>query len=201
MTSKKDPPANPATTPVAGQVDPLAGQPIEFVIEVLATAGGKMQGLDGSALKRHVASAITEAQRVVADVERKATEEEQRKAAAAEIANLLDTMVRTGSALGKELQKAKTPLVNAFRAADFGTFAAGLQQLMEWMQKPSAENDAQAKALLKDLENTMAPAFGIDPEAAENARREQMKADVRASLDAAFRGKDFAATLKKKKDD
>jgi hypothetical protein len=198
MTSKKDPPAKAGTTPAPGQVDPLAGQPIEFVIEVLATAGGRMEGLEGAALKRHVASAITEAQRVVADVERKATEEEQRKAAAAEISNLLDTMVRSGNALGKELQKTKGPLVNAFRAADFTTFAAGLQQLMEWMQSPSPENDVQAKALLKQLENTMAPAFGIDPDAAENARREQMKLDVRASLDAAFRGKDFAATLKKK---
>ena len=35
--------------------------------------------------------------------------------------------------------------------------------------------------------------------ATDEARREQMKADVRASLDAAFRGKYYAATLKKKR--
>ena len=198
MTSKKDPPKKPADAPGAAPVDPLAGQPLEVVLEVLATAGGKMQGLEGAALKRHVTSAVSEAQRVVADVERKNTEEEQRKAAAEEIAVLVDTLIRSGSAIAKELEKQRLPIINAFRVADIQQLAAGMEQLAAWMTKPTPETDAQAKALIAQLEQTLGPAFGINPEAAEQARREQMKEDVRKSLDDAFRGKDFAATLKKK---
>jgi hypothetical protein len=198
MTSKKDPPIKPSASPAPAQVDPLAGQPIEVVIEVLATAGGKMQGLDGSALKQHVAGAITEAQRVVADVERRATEEEQRKAAATEIETLIDTLIRTGTPIARSLESQREPIVNAFKVADLQNLAAGMQQLVEWMGSPTAANDKAAAALLERLEKTLGPVFGINPEAAEQGRREQMKADVQKSLDDAFRGKDFAATLKKK---
>lgn len=198
MTSKKDPPKNPPDTPAPAQVDPLAGQPVEVVIEVLATAGGKMQGLEGAALKQHVRGAITEAQRVVADVGRRATEEEQRKAAAGEIEILIDTLIRSGTPIAKSLETQREPIVNAFKVADLQKLAAGMQQLVDWMSSPSAANDTKAKTLLEDLERTLGPVFGINPEAAEQARREQMKADVKKSLDDAFRSKDFAATLKKK---
>lgn len=198
MTSKKDPPPKPGAGSTPTQSDPLAGQPLEVVLEVLATAGGKMEGKEGAALKRHVAHALAEAQRVVADVEQKASEEEQRKAAAAEITSLVDILIRSGTPIATELQKNRGPIVNAFRAADLQTLAAGLTQLAAMMTNPSEQTDKQAKALLAQLEQSLGPAFGIDPDAAENARREQMKADVKKSLDEAFRGKDFAATLKKK---
>lgn len=198
MTSKKDPPKNPTDAPPAPPVDPLAGQPIDVVIEVLATAGGKMQGLDGRALQQHVQHAVAEAQRVVADVERRQSVEEQRKAAATEIATLLDTLIRSGTGIAAELEKQREPIINGFRAADIETLAKGMQQLVDWMSNPSPETEAKAKELIAQLQQTLGPVFGIDPEAAEEARREQMRADVRKTLDDAFRGKDFAATLKKK---
>ena len=199
MTSKKDPPKNPSDTGGPPQVDQLAGQPIEVVIEVLATAGGKMKGLDGTALKKHVTGAIAEAQRVVADVARKNTEEEQRKAAASEIETILDTLIRTGTPIAQALQKQRDPIINAFKVSDLQHLAAGMQQLVQWMTLPaSADNDKLAKGLMEELEKTLGPVFGINPEAAEQTRREQMKADVQKTLDDAFRGKDFAATLKKK---
>jgi len=197
MTSKKDPPKKPADVAAPTPTDPLAGQPVDVVIEVLANAGGRMQGLEGAALQAHLKAAVAEAQRVVADVERKNTEEEQRKAAAAEIAGLIDTLIRSGTGIAQELQKQREPIINGFRAADIQTLASGMQQLADWMINPGDGTDAQAKALIANLQKTLGPVFGIDPEAAEESRRAQMKADVRKSLDDAFRGKDFAATLKK----
>lgn len=200
MTSKKDPPIKPSDVPGLPDTDQLAGQPLEVVLEVLATAGGKMKGLEGAALKKHVSGAITEAQRVVADVARKNTEEEQRKAAATEIETVIDTLIRTGTPIAQALQKQRDPIVNAFKVADLQHLAAGMQQLVQWMTTPSAANDTLAKALMEELEKTLGPVFGVNPAAAEQVRVEQMKKDVQKSLDDAFRGKDFAATLKKKPD-
>ena len=194
MTSKKDPPAKPPSAPA----DPLEGQPIEVVLEVLATVAGKQEGLEGAVLKQHVRQAVANAQRIVADVDRQVGEERQRKAAAAEIETIIDTLIRSGTAIGKELEKQRSPVVNAFKAADIQALAAGMKKLVAYMTDPTSANDKEAKALLAELELAMGPVFGIDPEAAENARREQMKEDVRRTMDAAFRGKDFAATLRKK---
>jgi len=194
MTSKKDPPKKPEPVPGA----PLEAQPREVALEIFARAGGTMEGLHGDALEEHVQRAIAAGQRIIADVDRHVGEEEQRKAAAAEIEQLLDTLIRTGSDTGKALEGQRQPLLSAFRNADLQALAGGMQQLMAWITNPTPDTEQQAKALLAQLEATVGPAFGLDPQAAEEARRAQMKADVRRSLDAAFRGKDFAATLKKK---
>jgi uncharacterized protein YicC (UPF0701 family) len=198
MTSKKDPPKKPTDAPPAPSVDPLAGQPVEVLIEVLATAGGKMQGLEGAALKKHVAGALVQVQQVVSDIDAKVGEDNQRKAIAAQLTELVETMSQSRTPQGKAIEPHRAPIVQAFQSANLDQLTAGMAQLAEWMANPSPETEDQAKALLARLEKTMGPAFGIDPEAAEKARTEQMKADVKKSLDDIFRGKDFAETLRKK---
>ena len=183
MTAKKDPPG---------------GQPIEPMLEILARQGGELEGLKGEALEAHIERAVAEARRVVEDLDRHVGEEQQRQEVAAEMSQLLDMLIRSGTESAKAIEPYRQPLINAFHNAELQQLAAGMQQLMEWMVNPTPETEAKAKVLLAQLEKSAGPAWGLDPEAADAARRERIDREVRESLDKAFRGKDFAAALKKK---
>lgn len=189
MTSKTDPPKKPDAE-AAADANALAGQPVEVIVEVLARVSGQMKGLTGPELRKHIAEVAGQVQTLTRSIEQKLADDAQRKEAAAEVERLLDLFVRTGTAAGKALEQHRAPIVQALRGADLPKLAEGMRLLADWMANPTAQNEAQAKALMERLQETMGPALGLDPAREEQARREQMKAEVKKSLDDIFRGKD-----------
>ncbi len=188
MTSKKHKPDAPQTSEPM-----LAGQPLEVLIEVLATAAGQMQGLKGAELKARVSELTDQVQTLAKSVEQKVADDDQRKAAAAEVERLIDMFVRTGSAAGKALEKHRDQITAQFRSVDLQQVAAGMRVLADWMSNPTVEKEAEAKALMEKLQATMGPLVGYDPKATQEAedekRRAEIKADVKKSLDEIFRPK------------
>jgi hypothetical protein len=190
MTSKKDPPK----PPFGGQKvteGPLAGQPLEVLVELLATATGQMRGLEGSELKKHVAEMTTQVQALATQVEVKVLDDDARKKTAQEIERLIDVFIRTGSAAGQALASFREPVLKAFQGVSLDKMAEGMRMLADWLQNPTSEGEAQVKELMEGLQKTMGPMVGHDPEREEQERRAQIKADVKASLDEIFRGKKF----------
>jgi uncharacterized protein YoxC len=184
MSSKKQPPddpKNPEATPAA--------QPAEFLVELLATAAGQLQGLEGANLQKHVADLSAQVQTLAQNVEQKVHEEEVRKAAAAEAEQLIDTVVRAGTAAGQALEASRAPLLNALRSMDLQKLADAMRLIAEFIANPTAENEAQAKQLVAKLQATVGPLVGLDPAREDEQRRAQIKADVRKSLDEIFRPK------------
>jgi hypothetical protein len=188
MTSKKAKPDAQKTSE-----DKLARQPLEVLIEVLATAAGQMQGLKGPELRTRVAEVTGQVQQLAKSIDQKVADEEQRKAAAKEVERLIDMFVRTGTDAGKALEKHREQITAQFRGVDLQQVAAGMRVLADWMANPSVEKEAEAKALLEKLQTTMGPLVGYDPKAAQERedekRRAEIKADVKKSLDDIFRPK------------
>jgi outer membrane murein-binding lipoprotein Lpp len=184
MSSKKPPPddpKNPEATPVA--------QPVEFLVELLATAAGQLQGLKGTDLQKHVADLSAQVQTLAHNVEHKVHEEEARKVAAAEAEQLIDTVVRTGTAAGQALEASRAPILNALRSMDLQKLADAMRLIASFISSPTADNEAQAKQLVEKLQATLGPMVGFDPAREDEQRRAQIKADVRKSLDEIFRPK------------
>ena len=82
MTSKSDPPQKPPGDPKK-PADPLAGQPIEVLIDALSRFAGSMQGLQGEELKRFVLGVAVQMQSTINQVQEKFSEQATRDEAAA----------------------------------------------------------------------------------------------------------------------
>jgi hypothetical protein len=194
MTSKKPPPKKSPEDGSSSE-DPLAGQPVEVIIEVLAKLSGQMKGLDGAELRRHVTQITGQLQSLTTRVEQSFKQEATRKEAAAEVERLVDFLVRTGTAAGKALEKQRTPIAQAFQGADIDKLAEGMRKLADFMQNPTPQTEAEAKTLLDELKTTMGAKVGYDPEVEEKRRQAQIKADVAKSLGEVL-GKDFRPKIK-----
>src|SRR6188474_197959 len=114
MTSKNDPPQEPPDA-APKPADPLAGQPIEVLIDALARFAGNLQGLEGEDLKRFVLGVAVQMQSTLSSVEQKFSNEATRQEAATEVQQLLDLLVRTGTTAGKAIEKNREPIESAFR--------------------------------------------------------------------------------------
>lgn len=183
MTSKKAPPQKPPGDAPAPQ-DPLAGQPIEVLIDSLARSAGEIQGLQGDELKKFVVGVALQMQRTINSVEQKMATEATRPEAAAEVRQLLDLLIQTGTTAGETIEKHRGPITNAFRQADLQKLGEGMRALAEWMSQPTAKSEAEAKDLMEQLQAKMGPVFGHDPELAKAQRKEAIKADARRGLEA-----------------
>jgi hypothetical protein len=188
MTSKKDPPTPSATPPKTPETEP-AKQPIEVVTEVIANAIGHLRGLQGPDVAKAVSGVQREVQNLVSSVEEKANDPATRKAAAQEVERLIELFTKTGAALGGALAAYKEPVVKAMQGVDMQKAADTLRMLADWMKNPTAEREAEVKKAVGELEATMGPMVGHDPAREEQKRRDEIKADVKASLDEIFRGK------------
>ena len=60
---------------------------------------------------------------------------------------------------------------------------------MAWLRNPTADKSAQVQDLIANLQATMGTMTGLDPEREDEARREQIRKEVRASVEQIFRGK------------
>jgi hypothetical protein len=173
MTSRNVPP-KPAAKPPGTPESEAAKQPIEVVTELIANAIGHLRGL--------------QSEDVAKAVEQKANDPATRKAVAQEVEKLLEVFTKTGAALGGALATYKEPVMKAMQGVDMQKAADALRTLADWMKNPTPEREAEVKKAVGELEATMGPAVGHDPEAEDRKRREAIKADVKASLDEIFRG-------------
>jgi hypothetical protein len=195
MTSKKDPPKKPSAD-AKNPDDPLAGQPVEVIVDVLSKLSGQIQGLDGAELKRHVVRVATQLQDITRSVEQKFAVEATRKEAAAEVERLVEVLVRTGTSAGKALEQHRKPIAQAFQGADIQKLADGMKLLATWMTNPNEQTEQEAKALLNDLQTTMGPKVGYDPEQEERDRRAAIAEDVKKRMAEAMGTQDFKPKLK-----
>jgi hypothetical protein len=182
MTSKSDPPQKPPGAPKK-PANPLTGQPIEVLIDAIGRFAGNMQGLQGEDLKRFLLGLAVQMQGTVSKVEEKLTGEATRKEAVAEVEQLVDLLVRTGTTAGKTIEKHRGPITDAFKQADLQQLAAGMKALSEWMSNPTAQNEDEAKALMQKLETTLGPMVGHDPQLADAQRKQQIREEAQKKVE------------------
>jgi hypothetical protein len=161
--------------------------PLQVLVEALATVVAKQQGFQGTELRRHISDLKGQVQSLVQLFQIKAKEELARQQTSAELEQLLEGIARSGTAVGKTVAENRDAISQAFRGVDLARIADGLQVLSEWMRNPTAEKTAPVQEMIANLQSTMGPMAGMIPGAEDEARREQIHKEVRASLDEIFR--------------
>jgi len=190
--AKKDPPkADPPKKVPATKEDRLAGietpDQMAGLVEVLALLAGRLQGLQGIDLKKHIGELKTQVQSVVDQVEQQQQTDAARDQAAIEVEKLVDSVVATGSSAGRALEAQRGPILDAFRAADLHKAAEGLHLIAEWLSHPSDDTRKKVETLVDELQRTMGTVIGYDPAREDAARREEIRAGVKDSLDKIFK--------------
>ncbi|MBA3539211.1 MAG: hypothetical protein H0T79_06255 [Deltaproteobacteria bacterium] len=183
---------NRAPTPAdAPDLDapPANPQELDALMEVLATVTARLQGMEGGEIRRHVVDIKHQVQGIVGAFESKVAEDEQRRIAAAEVEKLVDSVVASGTATGKALAAQQVQIKSAFHSVDLGVLADGLRVLADWLADPTDEGKTKVEKLVAQLEVTMGPMIGWDPEREDERRRTEIRAGVQKSLDDIFRPK------------
>jgi hypothetical protein len=165
---------------------PVDQYPLQVLVEALATVVAKQQGFQGAELRRHVSDLKGQVQSMVQLFQIKAKEELERKQTSAELERLLDGIAQTGTAAGKAIAEHRDAISQAFRGVDLARIADGLQVLIDWLRNPTVEKTAPVQEMIANLQQTMGPMAGSIPGAEDEARREQIRREVRASLDQIF---------------
>lgn len=193
MSGKKkgdEPPAKKPIAPAAAKDTPeqvLENAPLDVLMDVLAKISGELQGKNGQDLKKHVTTVKMQVETLVQRMEINEEEHLAKKAIAGEVEKLLDSVVRTGSIVGQAVDKQRQPIATAFRGVDLNRMADGLRVFADWLQNPTDAGKVKVEKLVEDLQRTMGPAIGHDPEREEAERKAEIKATVKASLDKIFR--------------
>lgn len=180
---KNDPPKTKEERLAAVETpDQMAG-----LVEVLALLAGRLQGLQGIDLTKHIGELKTQVQAVVDQVEQQQATTASRDQAAVEVEKLVDSVVATGSAAGRALEAQRGPILDAFRTADLHTAAEGLHLIAEWLSHPSDETRKKVETLVDELQRTMGTVIGYDPAKEDADRRAEIRAGVKDSLDKIFK--------------
>ena len=189
--TKKKPPEDRGQPPIAPETPEqvLENAPLDVLVDVLAKVSGQLQGKQGAELRKHVGEIKTQVESVVAGVQRDVDDQEMRKAVAAEVEKLIDTVSRTGTAVGQAVGNQREAITAVFRGVELDKMADGLRLFADYLQDPSEERASKLQALIAQLQQTMGHLVGYDPEREEAERRAAIKRDVKASLDEIFRGK------------
>ena len=157
--------------------DPLA---VPDLIAALAEAVVRQEGFAGNDLRRHATDLAGQLHTFVRMYQIQAREELTRRESTAEIEQLLDTIVRTGTPIGAALAARSDDVLDAFRQVGIAEISRGIQVLMQWMRDPTAEHRAPVEQLLAELQATMGASPGETAEAEASLRR--IDRNVRASL-------------------
>lgn len=167
----------------------LDQHPLPALVEALANVVAKRQGFQGAELRQHVSDLIGQVQSVIRLFEIKAQAAQHRTQTAAEVERLLEGIVQTGTAAGQAIAAHRETIAQAFRGVDLARISDGLQVLVDWMRNPTDAKLAPVQELIANLQTTLGPMTGSNPEAEDKARRQQVHNEVRASLDQIFGSK------------
>jgi hypothetical protein len=199
-------------TPVAGvylrrhQVQPAAPAPqvtLPELVEVLSKTSDKLRQEDGAEIRRHVEEVrdqvahLGETMRAAAAA---ADDDVGRKAAAAEVAKLVDVVGKTGAAAGRALAKQGELIGQAIRQAlgtiDTSALTDALRRFGALVASGTPESKAKIQELMAELEAKVGASLGKlftaeteRQQREDEERRAAIKKDVQASLDEIFRGK------------
>ena len=163
---------------VIAPTDPLA---VADLIAALAEAVVREEGFAANDLRRHATDLAGQLHTFVHMYQIQAREELTRRESTAEIEQLLDTVVRTGTPIGAALAARRDDVLDAFRQVGIAEISRGIEVLMKWMRDPTAEHRAPVEQLLAELQSTMGASPGETAEAEASLRR--IDRSVRASLD------------------
>ena len=169
--------------------EPAPQQNLDELMEALATVSAKLQGKQGKELDTHVRHVKDSVKQLVQTVKLQEQDAIMRQQAAAQIEQLLDAVTKLQNPAGQAVAGARDPIAQTFRGVDLAKMADGMRVFAEWLAHPNNQNKAQAEQLVAQLQHTMGPMVGYDPEREDAERRAQIKADVQKSLDEIFRGK------------
>ena len=184
MTKKKEPATD---VPTPEQV--LQNAPLDVLMDALAKLAGESQGKDGAELQAYIGDVRSQVDLLVKKVESSEEEAVQKKAVSAQVEQLIDSVIQSGTKAGVAVARNRDAIKNSFKGVDLDGLAQGLRLFADWLQHPSDTKEADVKALIERLQKTMGAAVGYDPEREDRERRASIKADVAASLDEIFRGK------------
>jgi hypothetical protein len=178
--------AAPPAEPPRPEPPPVDQYPLQVLVEALATVVAKQQGFEGAELRRHISDLKGQVQSLVQLFQIKAKEELERKQTSAELERLLDGIAQTGTAAGQAIAEHRDAISQAFRGVDLARIADGLEVLIAWLRNPTAEKTVPVQEMIANIQATMGPMAGWIPGAEDEARREQIRKDVQASLEQIF---------------
>jgi hypothetical protein len=168
------------TSESAAGIAPTGSLAVPDLIAALAEAVVHQEGFAGNDLRRHATDLTGQLHTFVRMYQIQAREELTRRESTAEIEQLLDTIVRTGTPIGAALAARRDDVLDAFRQVGIAEISRGIQVLMQWMRDPTAEHRAPVEQLLAELQATMGASPGETAEAEASLRR--IDRNVRASL-------------------
>ncbi|HSD86024.1 MAG TPA: hypothetical protein VLB44_00865 [Kofleriaceae bacterium] len=186
MTSRKDPPKS--AEPPGPPASEAAKRPLEVFTEVIAHAIGQLRGLPGPDVATAVSGVQRDLQRLMTSIGQKANDPATRESGTAEVEKLIELFTKTGVELAGALVAYREPAMTALQSVDMEKTAGALRKLADWIKNPTPESKAELEKVVGELEATMA-VVGGDREAGDRKRREELKAEVKASLDEIFPGK------------
>lgn len=167
-------------------------QGFDELMDSLARVSAQAHGMKGAAVEEHVRHVKENVASVVKQVDRVEGNEASRKAAAAQVEQLIDALAKMGEAgnpAGQAVGEHRDQLAKQFQGADLKTMASGLKVFAEWLARPTAQNSAAVQQLIAQLEAVMGPMAGRDLEREDAERRAEIKRGVQATMDEIFRGK------------
>jgi hypothetical protein len=100
---------------------------------------------------------------------------------------LLDTLVGSGSPLGKAVAPERAALAHAFRTVDLAHMAAGLRVLGRWLSTAASDPSAHIAALRAQFTEALGPPTAGDPARSQAERRADFDRDIRTAVDEIFR--------------
>jgi hypothetical protein len=92
-------------------------------------------------------------------------------------------------AIVADTERQRVPGSPAGLGFDLAQLGDALRVFTAWLRAPSAANEAEARRAMAELQATLGPLVGWDPEREDAARRAQYRQEARAALDEIFRDK------------
>ena len=156
-TPPPTPPDPIAAGAAAGSHDAEAGEQhsVSERIAALARTVVRDEGFAGNDLDRHATDLAGQLHTLVRTYQIQAREELSRRESTAEIEQLLDAIVRTGTPIGAAIAAHRADILDAFRQVGIAEIGRGIQVLMQWMRDPTAEHRAPVEQLLAELQTTL----------------------------------------------
>jgi hypothetical protein len=160
--------------------------PVDQILQLLAAVTERARGPEGEVIRAFVDDVRAQVHQIAETTEADTEMNAAKKTVALQIERLLESVLATGVAIGKVIEPHQQQIQNAFAGADLSKVGDSLQLIASYMQNPDEETKQRAQSMLADLERTLGPLVGYDPEREDRERRERIRDEVKTSMSKIF---------------
>lgn len=166
---------------------PLDQLKLDSTLDVLAAAAARRQGLTGAEARSTAERMKSEARVAIRRFELRAHDEAARAATAAQLDQLLDQLIETGTPVAQAVAGERASLVAQFRSVDLVHMSDGLRTFAAWLTSPVGDD---LPAQLASLRAQWAAALGApthkDPARSDAEKRFDFERELASEVHAIF---------------